>query len=191
MKAEATYKLSQTLKISIAELLTTFSDPSAPPLPAELIEGMAAAGSLSEGEGTPAPLSSPPAAADPTQEYQRLQAQMEQQRTTLQQEFQQTSLQILESWMLQFPTAAYAAQENPQIPATQLLPLIRPVEQLLQSWGVEAIATVGTELAYDPQLHELIDAEREVHPGDRVKVRYVGYRQGDKLLHRAKVSPIG
>jgi hypothetical protein len=32
--------------------------------------------------------------------------------------------------------------------------------------------------------------EGNAQPGDFVKVRYVGYRQGEKLLHRAKVSPL-
>ena len=122
------------------------------------------------------------------QEYQRLQQQLEQQRDTLRQEFQQVSLQALESWLVQWPTAAAAAEKNPQLPAVRILPLIKPVEQLLKQWGVEAIASVGEEVAYDPQHHQLI--EGTAAPGEPVKVRYTGYRQGEKLLHRAKVSPV-
>ncbi|NEO49650.1 MAG: nucleotide exchange factor GrpE, partial [Moorea sp. SIO4A3] len=121
------------------------------------------------------------------QEYQRLEQQLEQQRETLMQEFQQSSLQVLESWLVQWPTAAYAAQQNQQLPAVRLLPLVKPVEQLLEKWGVEAIASVGDELPYDPQQHQLMSGTAQ--PGDRVRVRYTGYRIGDKLLHRAKVSP--
>lgn len=109
------------------------------------------------------------------------------QREQLQQEFQQAALQAIESWLLQFPTAAYAAQQNPQLPAVKLLSLMRPIEQLLQTWGIEAIAPVGSELAYDPQQHQLMEGTAQ--PGDRVRVRYTGYRQGDRLLYRAKVSP--
>ncbi|WAL61752.1 nucleotide exchange factor GrpE [Thermocoleostomius sinensis] len=122
------------------------------------------------------------------QECQRLQMQLAQQRDLLYQEFQHTSLQILESWLLQFPTAAYAAQQNPQAPAVRLLPLMRPIEQLLKAWGIEPIAAVGAELAFDPQHHQLMDGTAQ--PGDPVRVRYVGYRQGSKLLYRAKVSPV-
>ncbi|NEO72413.1 nucleotide exchange factor GrpE [Moorena sp. SIO3H5] len=122
------------------------------------------------------------------QEYQRLEQQLEQQRETLMQEFQQSSLQVLESWLVQWPTAAYAAQQNQQLPAVRLLPLVKPVEQLLQKWGVEAIASVGEELPYDPQQHQLMSGTAQ--PGDTVRVRYTGYRIGDKLLHRAKVSPV-
>ena len=53
---------------------------------------------------------------------------------------------------------------------------------------MEAIAPVGAEVAYDPQLHQPLEGTAQ--PGEKVKVRYTGYRQGDKLLYRAKVSPI-
>jgi len=39
---------------------------------------------------------------------------------------------------------------------------------------VEAIAPVGAELSYDPQLHQLLG---RAQPGERVKVRYTGYCQ--------------
>lgn len=120
------------------------------------------------------------------QEYQRLQLQLEQQRQTLLQEFQSSSLQILESWLVQWPTAAYKAQENPQISATKLLPLTRPLQQLLQQWGVEEVAPVGAKVPYNPQLHQLLAGDAQ--PGEEVLVRYTGYRQGDRLLYRAKVS---
>jgi molecular chaperone GrpE (heat shock protein) len=121
-------------------------------------------------------------------EYDRLQQQLVQQRQDLWQEFQQSSVQVLESLLLQLPTAAYAAQQNPQAPAVKLLPLLRPLDQLLQAWGIEPIATVGAEVPYDPQQHQLMAGVAQ--PGDRVKVRYTGYRQGDRLLYRAKVSPV-
>jgi molecular chaperone GrpE (heat shock protein) len=53
---------------------------------------------------------------------------------------------------------------------------------------VEAIAPVGAEIPYDPQLHQLMEGNPQL--GEIVKVRYTGYRQGDKLLYRAKVSPV-
>lgn len=162
-RADTLVKISQALEISITELLATFA-PGSVELPQE--SGSAAI----------------------AQEYDRLQTQMQQQRETLIQEFQQQTLQILESWMLQWPTAASKAQENPDLSAVKLLPLLRPIEQLLQEWGVEAIATVGASIPYDPQFHQLMEGTAQ--PGETVKVRYTGYRQGDQLLHRAKVSPI-
>lgn len=169
LRAETLLKLSQALQVSVNDLLTTFSSIEAIPqwLPQQNEESLAAL----------------------KQEYQKLQQQLENQRETLKQEFQQSSLQLLESWMLQWPTAAYAAEQNQQLPAVKLLPLVRPVEQLLQQWGVEAIASVGSELPYDPQLHQLMEGTAQA--GELVRVRYIGSRWGEKILHRAKVSPVG
>jgi DNA-binding Xre family transcriptional regulator len=122
------------------------------------------------------------------QEYQRLADQLAQQQQTLQQAFQAESLQILESWLIQWPKAAHAARHNPQLPAVKLLPLIRPIEELLQRWQIESIGEVGAEVTYDSQLHLLLTGTAA--PATPVRVEYVGYRQGDRLLHRAKVSLI-
>ncbi|MBE9183691.1 helix-turn-helix domain-containing protein [Microcoleus sp. LEGE 07076] len=159
-RADILLKISQALEISLNELLATLAP--------DFVELEPAAPSALE------------------QEYQRLQATIEQQRASLIQEFQLASVQILESWMLQWPTAANKAQENHNLRAQKLLPLLRPVEQLLEHWGIESIAPVGASLPYNPQQHQLIEGTAE--PGEPVKVRYTGYIQGEKLLYRAKVS---
>ena len=164
MRVEILLKLSETLQVSLPELITKFSEPITLVKPAETSSLIAI-----------------------KQEYQRLEKQLANQEEELAQKWQQSSLQILESLLLQLPTAAYAAQKNPQLPAVKLLPLIiKPLEKLLAHWHVEAIATVGEELPYNPQWHQLMEGNAQ--PGDIVRVRYVGYRQGDKLLYRAKVS---
>jgi DNA-binding Xre family transcriptional regulator len=167
LRIEVLLKLSQVLQVSVNELLATFS-----------VGTTTVQSPLQNGESL----------SVLKQEYQKLQKQLETQRETLKQEFQQSSLQILESWLLQWPTAAYAAGQNQQLPAVRLLPLLRPVEQLMQEWGVEAIASVGSEIPYEPQWHQLMDGTAAL--GEVVKVRYVGYRSAGKLLYRAKVSPI-
>ncbi|MBD2094697.1 helix-turn-helix transcriptional regulator [Trichocoleus sp. FACHB-591] len=174
MRAEALIKLSQALKISLPELISTFSQVALEP------EVRPVSPTVSE-TGLEAEL------VAVKLEYERSQAQLAQQREALWQEFQQSVLQAIESWLLQWPTAAYAAQQNPQAPAVRLLPLLRPIETLLQQWGIEAIAEVGTELPYDPTQHQLMEGIAQ--PGDRVRVRYTGYRREEKLLYRAKVSP--
>lgn len=171
MRGETLLKLSQALQVSVDELLATFSSESSSPYPPSSVRGEAISVEALR------------------QEYQRLQQQLEQHREILIQEFQQSSLQVLESWLVQWPTAAYAAQQNQHLPAVRLLPLVRPVEQLLQEWGVEAIASVGAEIPYDPHLHQLMEGNAQ--PGETVRVRYIGYRQAEKLLYRAKVSPVG
>ena len=169
MRLDVLLKLSSVLKISLSELVGNFS------------------GVKLETDTKSANPELSQQIADLQTEYQRSQQQLAQQQELLQQEFQQSMLQLLESLFLQFPTAAQKAQENPQLPAVKIIPLLqKPLDKLLQSWGMEAIAVVGAEVPYNPQEHQLMDGN--LAPGEIVKVRYTGYRQGNKLLYRAKVS---
>ncbi|WP_292748661.1 nucleotide exchange factor GrpE [Nostoc sp. NMS4] len=171
MRLDVLLKLSPVLKMPLNELIATFST-------VELLQEKTAPTQELLQEIT-----------DLRREYDRLQLQLEQQQEVLLQELQQSTLQLLESLLLQWPTAAKTAQENPELAAVKILPLVqKPLEKLLKAWGVEAIAPVGAELPYDPQLHQLIKGTAQ--PGETVKVRYTGYLQGEKLLYRAKVSPV-
>ncbi|MEH2451103.1 nucleotide exchange factor GrpE [Nostoc sp.] len=171
MRVEVLLKLSPVLQMPLSELVTTFST-------VELLQ-----------EKTAPTQELLQEIADLRTEYDRSQQQIEQQQEILLQELQQSSLQLLESLLLQWPTAAQKAQENPQLAAVKIVPLVqKPLEKLLQAWGVEVIAPVGAELPYDPQLHQLMEGTAQ--PGQKVKVRYTGYLQGEKLLYRAKVSAV-
>jgi transcriptional regulator with XRE-family HTH domain len=161
-------KIAQALNISIDSLLETFVEQTAVNLDKATEDHDALAACQ--------------------QEYRKLQQEMLQQQEFLETEFQKTSLETMESWLLQWPTAATAVRKNPQLPAARLLSLVEPVEQLLKQWNVETIASVGEQLAYNPQYHQLLKGSAE--PGDLVEVRYVGYKQEDKLLYKAKVSPV-
>lgn len=121
-------------------------------------------------------------------EYQRLQIQLKEQEKSLRQHFQQEVLTTIEPWLLQWPTVTHAVEKNPDLPATRLIPLVQPVQNLLDQWGIEAIAPVGSEAPYDPQQHQLMNGTAQ--PGDSVRIRYAGFAKGDALLHRAKVSPV-
>lgn len=162
-------KIAKALNVSIDNLIETFSEQS--------ITNVA-----SQEENVNSAL------AACQQEYHKLQQEMLQQQEFLETQFQQASLSTIESWLLQWPTAVTAVQKNPQLPASRLLALVEPVEQLLKQWNVETIAVVGEKLAYNPQYHQLIKGTAQ--PGDLVEVRYVGYKQEDKLLYKAKVSPV-
>lgn len=168
MRVDVLLKLSQVLQVSLSELVATFSNAST---------SVSVSTEHQEVQ-----------IADLKTEYERLQLQLDRTRQELLLEFQQSSLQLLESLLLQFPTAAHKARENPQLPAVNILPLVqKPLEKLLQQWGVEAIASVGAQIPYDPRLHQLMSGNAQ--PGEIVNVRYIGYCQGEKLLYRAKVSP--
>lgn len=165
-------KIAKTLNVSVDRFLAIFTEEVEPPIE----------------QTTKASTDDSAALAACRQEYQKLQQEMERLETKLTQQFQQQSLQTIESWLLQWPTAATAVRQNPQLPATRLLSLVEPVEELVEQWNVSTIATVGEELAYDPQQHQLMKGIAQ--PGEVVKVRYVGYKQRDKLLYKAKVSPV-
>lgn len=174
MRVDMLLKLAQALRVSFNELVASFSQ-------SNFLE-------KGKEQGTPTQ-ELLQQLADVKREYERCQVQLEQQREVLLEDFQRSSLHLLESLLLQFPTAAQKARENPTLPAVNIIPLVvKPLEKLLQQWGVEAIAPVGVELPYDPQLHQLMEGTAQ--PGETVKVRYTGYCQGGKLLYRAKVSPI-
>ncbi len=176
MRVDVLLKLSFMLQLSLSELVTKFSEQAITQLDTNIVKSNEAQ-LLTH-------------ITDLEREYVLVQQQLSLQREILQHEFQQVSLHLLESLLVQFPTAAYKARQNPQLPAVNILPLVqKPIERLLRDWGIDAIAQVGDEIPYDPQFHQLMEGNSQV--GDIVKVRYVGYRQGEKLLYRAKVSKGG
>jgi transcriptional regulator with XRE-family HTH domain len=121
-------------------------------------------------------------------EYQRLKDELGGMRSQLLQEFQAETLNILEPLLLQWPTAAYAAQKNPTAPAIRLLPLLKPLERLLQNWQIEPIGSVGQVVPYTPQIHQWAGETVPPEGNESVQISHIGYRQGDKLLYRAKVK---
>ncbi len=122
------------------------------------------------------------------EEYQRLQQKLEHQKQDLRSQFERETIQQLESLLLQLPSAAHAAQQNPQMLAKNILPLLRPLDALLQKWVITMIGSVGVEVAYDPQKHQLMEGSDQLEEGGSAIVRYVGYMQGEKLLYRARVA---
>lgn len=173
MRVDILQKLATALNLSLPELLSQF--------------GVVANASHTATTSSPSTEGADRIAALEA-EYQRLQTQLDQQATLLQQQFQKEALTVLESWLLQWPTVTHAVEKNPDLPASRLVPLVQPVQNLLEQWGVAAIAPVGAEIPFNPQEHQLMNGTAE--PGELVKVRYTGFRQGETLLHRAKVSPV-
>ncbi len=102
MRVDILLKISQALGITLTELLTNFAP--------ELVKNL-------------------PATSTSTveKEYNNLQKELEQQKKLLMQQFQHSSLQILESWLQQWPTVVQKAKQNPSLPAVKILPLLRPV----------------------------------------------------------------
>lgn len=169
VSAGAISRIAKALKISIENLIDTFIEPS--PLNID-----------------PQKVDTQDALTICKQEYKKLQQEMIQQQSFLETEFQTASLETIESWLLQWPTAVAAVNKNPHLPAARLLTLVEPLNELLGQWDVQQISSVGAKLPFNPQYHQLIQGTAQV--GELVKVRYVGYKQEDKLLYKAKVSPV-
>jgi transcriptional regulator with XRE-family HTH domain len=168
MQVNTLLKLASFLKIDLESLVRSLSplpiDPEEQPLNPDESYSVPISASIS------IPISTPISRADAEELFQR------------------SALQTLEPLLLQWSAAATAAQNNPQLPAARLLPLLRPMELLLTEWGVTVIGSVGEDLAYDPIEHQGMESDDMLHPGDRVRVRFSGYRHLGNLLHRAKVS---
>jgi len=121
------------------------------------------------------------------QEYDRLHRQLQHQPQELRESFQRESLDQLESWLRYWPIAvAKVEEEEAKIKPSNLVKLVKPVEQLVTRWGLEPIAAVGDRLPYDPQWHQLTQGTAD--PGTWVTVVAPGYRYQQKLLFRAEVE---
>ncbi|MBD2060155.1 molecular chaperone GrpE [Oculatella sp. FACHB-28] len=120
------------------------------------------------------------------QQCLRLREQLQQQKTQLTADFQEATFEQIQTLLTNYPSAQKMAQAKPDLPAKNLIALFTPLENLLQGWGVELIGSAWEQVAYDPQIHQ--PDEDDVTVGEQVYVRFVGYRQGDRILCPAKVS---
>ena len=160
-------KLSRILQLEFAELIAKFINP------------------IDSSDNNKSASSTIP---DFREEYQRLQQKLENQQQELRSQFERETIQYLESLLLQLPSAVYAAQNNPNMLAKNILPLLKPLDVLLQKWGITAISSVGEEINYNPQKHQLMEGSDLIEIGNPAIVRYVGYAKGEILLYRARVS---
>ncbi|BAU44606.1 nucleotide exchange factor GrpE [Leptolyngbya sp. O-77] len=176
LRVGAIAQLSQALNTSISDLIATFS--GSPPVARPDLHSTSKA-ARSESLTTL------------QKEYERLQRQVEQQTAEAVQSCQRAALLQLEPLLEKLPVFLNVIEQNPDFPARQLVPHLRPLERLLTDWDVTPIAPIGSEASYDPQKHELMETSRTaVQPGNRIRVRFAGYYWGDHLLFRAKVSPV-
>jgi molecular chaperone GrpE (heat shock protein) len=120
------------------------------------------------------------------QQCSQLREQLQQQKTQLTADLQEATFEQIQTLLTNYPSAQKMAQAKPDLPAKNLIALFTPLENLLQSWGVESIGCAWEQVVYDPQLHQ--PDENGITVGERVYVRFVGYRQGDRILCPAKVS---
>lgn len=97
-----------------------------------------------------------------------------------------TTFSLLQPLLTSYPTICQMAQRKPDWPAQNVTALFRSLDALLRHWGYEAIGSPLESVPFQPQLHQ--PDQPDIQPGDPVYVRFVGYRQGERILCPAKVS---
>jgi DNA-binding Xre family transcriptional regulator/molecular chaperone GrpE (heat shock protein) len=124
--------------------------------------------------------------AELRQQCLRLREELQQQKTQLTIDFRNATFEQLQTLLTNYPSARKMAEAKPDLPAKNLSALFTPLENLLKSWNWEMIGSAWEQVTYNPQLHQP-DVE-DITEGELVYVRFVGYRDGERILAPAKVS---
>lgn len=120
------------------------------------------------------------------QQCLRLRQELQQQKAQLTADFRRATFEQLQTLLTNYPTARKMAEAKPNWPAKNLSALFTPLENLLTSWDFETIGSACEQVAYNPQLHQ--PDVQDITEGELVYVRFVGYRDGERILAPAKVS---
>lgn len=116
----------------------------------------------------------------------RLREELQQQKTQLTDDFRRATFEQLQTLLTNYPAARKMAEAKPDMPAKNLAALFTPLENLLSGWGFETIGSAWEQVTYNPQLHQ--PDVGDITEGELVYVRFVGYRDGERILVPAKVS---
>lgn len=120
------------------------------------------------------------------QQCLRLREQLQQQANQLRIDERDSAFEQLQTLLTNYPTARMMAQSKADLPAKNLVALFTPLENLLKSWEYEPIGTPWEQVPYNPQWHQPDTDDME--EGEWVYIRFVGYRDGERILCPAKVS---
>ena len=116
----------------------------------------------------------------------KLITKLEQLPQQLEADWQKDSINLLQELLISYPTAKLMVELKHNLPSKNILALLKPLELLLQEWGIETIGQPWRKVAYNPNIHDC--GEENISPGESVYVRWIGYYQGDRVLLPAKVS---
>ncbi|MBL1210052.1 hypothetical protein [Geminocystis sp. GBBB08] len=100
--------------------------------------------------------------------------------------WQQESFNLLQTLLANYPTAKTMVALKPDLPAKNVITLLKPLDKLLAKWGIESIGKPWERVAFNPQIH--YSDEENLTTNELVYIRFVGYIQGNLILLRAKVS---
>ncbi|MGF1487138.1 MAG: hypothetical protein ACFBSE_08495 [Prochloraceae cyanobacterium] len=119
-------------------------------------------------------------------EIKELREKLSTQSQELNIDFRRETFDRLQNLLTNYPTVRKMAEVKPNLPAKNLTALFTSLDSLLANWNYEPIGQPWQEVEYNPQLHQP-DSE-EIKAGDRVYIRFIGYRHGETILYPAKVS---
>lgn len=120
------------------------------------------------------------------QECLRLRSQLQQQSSQVVDDLQNNTFSQLQSLLTHYPSVRQMVKAKPDLPAKNLISLFIPLDNMLKNWGYEPIGSPWKQVPYNPQLHQS-DSD-DITEGELVYVRFVGYRDGTRILSPAKVS---
>lgn len=119
-------------------------------------------------------------------EIARLRSRIQQQGAENTADLRYLTFQQLQTLLTNYPTARQMAIVKSDLPAKNIIALFSSLDNLLETWGYEQIGAVWEKVSYDPQIHQA-DAS-DIKEGELVYIRFVGYKQGERILCPAKVS---
>lgn len=120
------------------------------------------------------------------QECLRLRSELQQQSAHLQADFRDSAFKQLQTLLTNYPSVRQLVHVKADWPAKNLISLFTPLDNLLSCWSYETIGSAWEQVPYNPQLHQ--PDVNDIAEGELVYIRFVGYRQGDRILCPAKVS---
>jgi len=90
----------------------------------------------------------------------------------------------------QLDTMRYMHEQGKELRAGDLLKLLSKLQQAWRELGLEAVGQAGEKVDYDASVHQRLSGG-DVSPGGKVRVSFVGYRFGSKMLTKAMVNAEG
>ncbi|VXD12207.1 conserved hypothetical protein [Planktothrix serta PCC 8927] len=72
------------------------------------------------------------------------------------------------------------------LPTRNILSFLSSIDGVLENWGYKRIGIPWEQVEYNPRFHQ--PDVKDIQPGETVYVRFVGYRDGDRICCPAKVS---
>ena len=116
----------------------------------------------------------------------RKNAQLDQEYQNLPSQIGEENFEQLQALLTNYPTAKMMIKFKPDLPAKNVISLLKPLDNFLSYWQISPIGQPWQKVKFDPQFHQP-DSD-DINEGDFVYIRFVGYSRDNNVLAKAKVS---